>query len=110
MRLGEVATRHPFDLDPLAKRLMAFRPDRLPFARGEAPQEILEAPIALVQPMELLVGPLEEADVAGELPFLAREEGDMQRRDAEPGGDLNSGLQQDRFALTLGHASARRAP
>src|SRR3990170_4594905 len=99
MRLGEVAARHPFNLDPLAERLAAFLPDRLPLARGERCKEILEARIALVQPMELLVGPLEEADVAGVLPFLAREEGDMQRRDAETVGDLETGLQQDRFAL-----------
>ncbi len=104
MRLGEVAARHPFDLDPVAKRLAAFLPDRLPLARGERRKEILEAPIALVPPVELLVGPLEEADVAGELPFLAREEGDVQRRDAEPVGDLDRGLQQDRFALALVHA------
>ena len=106
MRLGEVAPRHPFDLDPAAERLAALLPDRFPLARGERLQEIVEAPIALVVPVELLVGPLEQADVAGKLPFLAGEEGDVQRGDAEPVGDLHGRLQQDGLALA---ARRRRA-
>ena len=101
MRFGEVAPGHPFDLDPAAKRLAPFLADRLALARGERGEEIVEAAIAVVPPVELLVGPLEEAELAGKLPFLAREEGDVQRGDAEPVGDLNRGLQQDRFALAL---------
>ena len=62
--------------------------------------------------MELLVGALEEAELAGKLPFVAREEGDVQRGDAEPVGDLHSGLQQQRLALArLAEArTSRRVP
>ena len=39
---------------------------------ASAREEIVEARIALVPPMELLVGAFEEAELAGKLPFLAR--------------------------------------
>ena len=92
MRLGEIASRHPFDLDAVLERLAALFADRLALARGEAREKVVEAPIVFILPMELLVGALEQTHLAGKLPFVARGEGDMQRGNAEPVGDLHGGL------------------
>ena len=78
MRLGETTSRHPFDLNPAFERLAAFFADRLALARGEARQKIVEARIAFVPPVELLIGALEQIHLAGKLPFVAGGEGDMQ--------------------------------
>ena len=56
--------------------------------------------------MELLVGALEEAELAGKLPLFAREEGDVEAGDAEPVGHLHRGLEQHRLALDLTFAGA----
>ena len=92
MRLGEIAARHPFDLDAAAQRLAPLFADRLALARGERARKSSKLAIAFVLPMELLVGALEETQLAGKLPFVARGEGDMQRGHAEPVGDLRGGL------------------
>ena len=73
-------------------------------------EKIVEARIAVVLPMELLVGPLQQAHLAGELPFAAREEGDMQGGDAEPVGHLHGGLEQQRFSLARVVAGADEEP
>ena len=101
MRLGEVASRDPFDGDTVEKRLAALFSDGLPLARGERAEEIVEGRIAFVPPVELLVGSLQVADLARKLPFLARGKGDVQRGDAEPVGDLDRRLQQERFMRGL---------
>ncbi len=51
--------------------------------------------------MELLVGALEEALPSGKLPFRARKKSNVQRGDAQFGGQRGAGLQQDRFAFGL---------
>ena len=56
--------------------------------------------------MELLVGALEEAELAGKLPLLLGEEGDVQAGDAEPVSHLHRRLKQDRLALGLAFARA----
>ena len=55
MRLGDVASGEPFDGDAVRQRVAALAPDRLALARGERGEKILEAPVAVVEPVELLV-------------------------------------------------------
>jgi hypothetical protein len=104
MRLGQVAPGDPFDLYPAFKRRASLAPDRLALAGSERAQEVLEAGIALILPVELLVGAFKQAQLAGKLPFLAREEGEVQRGHAEPIGDLYCRLEQKRFAFGFGFA------
>jgi hypothetical protein len=49
--------------------------------------------------VELLIGALQEAELAGEFPFCAREERNVQRRQVEPLGELDCCLEHDRLAL-----------
>ena len=86
MGLGEVFASHPFDLDAALDRPLALGANGLALARGERGQEILEALIALVPPVELLIVAPEESVLARELPLLARGEGDVKRGDVEPVG------------------------
>ena len=61
--------------------------------------------------MELLIVALEEAELAGKLPLLARREGDVERGGVEPVGQRRRGLEQERLALwparSLAHEQAR---
>ena len=76
---------------------------------ASAPRKSSKLSIALVPPVELLVVALEEAELAGKLPFLARGEGDVQRGGAEPVGQRRRGLEQERLALALGPVRHARA-
>src|SRR6476620_5224743 len=79
MRLGEVAARHPFDVDAAALRLPPLFADGFALSRGEPVEKVIEACIVFIPPMKLLVGAHEKAELAGEAPFLFGEEGEMQR-------------------------------
>ncbi len=73
-------------------------------------KNVLEAAIALVRPMELLVGALEKAEGAGKLPLFAGGKGDVERRRLQSIREHHAGLQQQRRGLgpilTLAHEQA----
>ena len=50
----------PLDGDAVRQRVPPLAPDRLALARGERREEILEAAVAVVEPVELLVVPPQE--------------------------------------------------
>ena len=79
-RFGEVGAGEPGHLDAGLKRLLALAADGLALARGEAAKEVVEAGVAGILPMELLVGALQEAALAERAPFRLGQEGDVGRR------------------------------
>ncbi len=66
----------------------------LALARGEAAEEVVEAGVAFVVPMELLVVTLQESALAERAPFRLGEEGDVRRGQVAGGGDLDEGIRQ----------------
>ena len=64
---------------PLASGVAAFAPDRLAVTRVEGGEEVLEAAIALVVPVKLLVVALQEAVAGQKLPFGFARKGDVSR-------------------------------
>ena len=66
MRLGHLAPGQDSMTRP--ERVAALAPDRLAPARGEGRQEIVEAGVAVVEPMELLVVAVEQPVLAERLP------------------------------------------
>jgi hypothetical protein len=79
-RFGQVAAGEVMDGDAGLGRVPPLAPDHLALARGEGVQEIVEAGIAVVAPVELLVGAFQEALRAEKIPVPLRQEGDMGRR------------------------------
>src|SRR5437763_11796581 len=79
-RFREAGAGEPFDLDAGCQRVLAFAPDGLALARGERAEEILERAVALVLPVELLIGALEEAALAEQAPFFGGRERDVDRQ------------------------------
>ena len=86
------------DLDAARDRVAALAADRLPLARGERGEEIVEVAIALVDEMELLVGALEKAGLAEEAPLGFRQEGDVDRGDAVAAGERRDALGEESCA------------
>ena len=73
-RFGEVAAGEPVHGHAVRQRLMALAAYGLALARGERGEEFVEARIALIFPVELLVGALQESEFAEETKFrLSRE-------------------------------------
>ena len=64
---------------PLASGIAPFAPDRLAVTRVEGGEKVLEAAIALVVPVKLLVGALQEAVAGQELPFGFARKRDVNR-------------------------------
>ena len=59
--LGDVAAGQPVDRDAGRERLAPLALDRLALARGERGEEVVEGGVAVIVPVELLVGALQEA-------------------------------------------------
>ena len=74
------------DLDAAGEGVAALPADRLPLARGEGVEEIVEIAVAFVDEMELLVGALEKPGFAEQRPFRFLGEGHVHRRGAALGG------------------------
>ena len=55
--------------DAVGQRVVALAADGLALARGERGEEIVEAPVAGIFPVELLVGALQESEFAEEAEF-----------------------------------------
>src|SRR6476646_5843337 len=108
MGFGQLTPGHPFYRDAGGQRLAPLLTHGLTLARGERAEKFVEARIALVLPVELLIGAFEEAEFAAELPFLLGEKGDVQAGDAEPGADLHSRLEQERLALAFALAGTHQ--
>src|SRR5262249_9117400 len=71
---SDVATVERMDCDSGGKRLSPFAPDRLAVARIEGCEKIIEAAIAVILPVKLLIGSLQETVPGEQLRFrLARE-------------------------------------
>src|SRR5262249_26925063 len=70
MRLGEVGARHPIYLDAILQRASPLAAYGLSLSGGKCAEEIVEALIAVVAPVELLIVALQEAKPAGKLPLL----------------------------------------
>ena len=85
---GEIRTGQPMHADAGRERVRAFAPDGLALARGERRQERIEAGVAGVLPMELLVRALEVAARAQQVPFRLGREGDVNRRGASAPADI----------------------
>ena len=61
MRLGDVRAGQVLDGDPGREGVATFLADGLALAGGEGGEEVVEARVAVVLPVELLVGALQEA-------------------------------------------------
>src|SRR5450759_4971919 len=66
-RFGEIGAGEPDHLDAGLQRLLALAADGLAFAGREAAEEVVEAGVAGIHPMELLVVALQEAALADAL-------------------------------------------
>ena len=97
-RFGEIGAGEPGHLDAGRQRLLALAADGLALARGERGQEVVEAGIAGILPMELLVGALQEAALAERAPFRLGQEGDVGRGQLAGGGDLDQRIGERRRA------------
>ena len=75
--LGEVAAGEPLHVDAVLERFLALAADGLALARRERAEEIVEAAIAGVLPVELLVGALQESELAEEAVFVFGRESDV---------------------------------
>jgi hypothetical protein len=62
---------------PSADNLAALALDGLAVARVQGGEEIIEGVVALIVPVELLVGPLQEAVFGQELPLRLARKGDV---------------------------------
>ena len=71
---AKVSPRDVLDRDAGCQRIPAFALDRLALARCEGRQEIIEAAVAVVDEVELLIGPLQPALGSESLPFGLRHE------------------------------------
>src|SRR5260221_7422187 len=67
------------DLDAAGDGRLALLADGLALARAERGKEIVEAGVAVIFPVELLAGALQETGGAEALPLAAQREGDVQR-------------------------------
>ena len=108
MRLGEVAARHPFDLDAAAQRARAAPCGWLCACARRAPQKISKLAIVFVPPMKLLVGALEKAELAGEAPFLLGEEGEVERETPDCSASVGAARSKKRSASRLGAVADER--
>jgi len=66
------------DLDAAGKRGFTLLADGLALARAERGKKLIEARVAVILPVELLAGSLQEPGGAEALPLSLRREGDMQ--------------------------------
>src|SRR6185437_14040926 len=81
-------------LDAVLERLFAFAPDGLALARRERAEEVIEAAIAGILPVELLVGALQEAELAEETVFGFGRECDVHARGAVDAAKLDEPADQ----------------
>src|SRR5579885_1132739 len=75
--LGEIGTVEPVDVNACGQGLLAFPPNGLAFARGQAREKIVEGGIVQIVPVELLIGALEKATAAEHAPLAFRQESDV---------------------------------
>ncbi len=99
----------PLDRDAAAQGLAALLAHRLALARGELAEEIVELRVALVVPVELLIGALQEALRPQRRPLVLGQEGEVQRGDAEALRDLDRRGREQPLALVRIRAPARPA-
>src|SRR5262249_9992642 len=111
MRLGEVGARHPIYLDAILQRAFPLAAYGLSLSGGKCAEEIVEALIAVVAPVELLIVALQEAKPAGKLPLLLCGKGDVQRGGVKTYGEGGGGLEQERLASSaLGTIADQEPP
>ncbi len=91
------------ECQPGGIRIAPFAPQHLALARRQCAEEVVEAGVAGVLPMELHAEPLQPAGVAEFLPFMLGAEGDMHRRQVE----RPAGLFQRRGQRCDRHAGIR---
>src|SRR5262249_20762227 len=83
-RLGEVAAREPIHRDARRQRVAPLTADGLALARRQRLDEGVEARIAVVLPVELLVGAMQEFLLAQKGAFVLGQEGEVDRRGLVP--------------------------
>lgn len=88
------ALGHMLDRKPAFKSVAPFLAHCFALARGQASQEVLEGLVALIVPVELLVGALQQARGPSPAPFPFRQKRDVQRRGAHPLRQLDAAGQQ----------------
>ena len=97
---GEAGLRHGL---PLLAYLLAL-------ARGEGREEVVEAAIALVEPVELNAGALQQPGLAHQVELVFGGEGDVQRGDAGLVAEPDAGGEQRRLhRLRLGPRRRQQA-
>jgi hypothetical protein len=102
--LGQIGAGQPFDSDAGGERFFALAADDLALARIERGEEILERRVAVVLPMELLVGALQIAARAQRLPFGLRQKRHVRGREFALPGDFG-----ERIAECEPHLLGERA-
>src|ERR1700730_809813 len=91
---GKVRAAQPVDADSGGKRIIAFTPDSFALARGQRRKKVVEAGIARIFPMELLMRALEIAARAEELPFAVRWKCHMHGRGIASSADIGQGIRK----------------
>src|ERR1700749_1978622 len=91
---SEIAPGEPAHLDAVLERVFALAPDGLALARCERAEEVVEAAVAGVLPVELLVGALQESEVAEEAVFGFSGECDVHARGAIDAAKLDEPADQ----------------
>src|SRR5690606_18893077 len=66
VRLAQMPTLAPFELDALPGHLLAFLAQLLALARAQRIQEVLEIPVTAIEPVELAAQALQPAGAAGQ--------------------------------------------
>jgi hypothetical protein len=112
---GEITAGEPMHVDAILERILAFASDRLALARGKRDEEILEAAVAGILPVELLIGALQESEFAQEAVFGLGRERDMHPRSAidaaeldKPAGQCSAGVACPRAGPHQEPAAGRR--
>ena len=79
MGFGDVGAGQPVDFEAVREGLAAFAADRLALARGQRGEEGVEIGIAVILPVKLTVGALQETALAEMMPFVFGDEGPVRR-------------------------------
>src|SRR5690606_8988621 len=85
VRLAQMPTLAPFELDALPGHLLAFLAQLLALARAQRIQEVLEIPVTAIEPVELAAQALQPAGAAGQQ-GVVRGSGEVDRSEERRAG------------------------